>query len=51
MSKQVLTKIALDNINELLNRITLQPKDPQEIYYKGAYIRFINGFRKLAQGL
>ena len=42
MSKQVLTKIALDNINELLNRITLQPKDPQEIYDKGAYIRFLD---------
>ena len=42
MSKQVLTKIALDEINELLNKTTLQPKEPQELYYNGAYIRLFD---------
>ena len=42
MSKKVLIKIALDEINELLNCITLKPKEPQEIYFKGAYIRLFD---------
>jgi hypothetical protein len=42
MNKKVLTKIAMDEVNELLNRITLKPKEAQEIYFKGAYIRLFD---------
>lgn len=39
MSKKVITKIAMDEIHELLNRIDLNPQEPQQILFKGAYIR------------
>jgi hypothetical protein len=42
MSKQVITKIAIDEINELLSKVELIPQEAREILYKGAYIRLFD---------
>ena len=42
MSKKVITKIAMDEINELLSKVELIPQEAREILYKGAYIRLFD---------
>ena len=42
MSKKVLTKIAMDEIDELLNRLVLKPKEAQQVFFRGAFIRLFD---------
>ena len=42
MNKRVLTKIAMDEIDELLNRLVLKPNEAEQVLFRGAFIRLFD---------